>query len=166
MTCPRMPRQWREPSQPLLITMLALRGETPSPPTYPLSLLVSGHSVHPPPYRSCAWKSTPFPRPLMSLPPTQADFPTNAYSKNFPATTWADGYQKRSELEETVCPVLAIWRYTSASPFALRRGQEPRGRGRESLLGTLILTKVCEDRAGTCRVALRCGERQSSGQYP
>lgn len=66
---------------------------------------------------------------LSCLPPTQADFPTNAYSKNFPATTWADGYQKRSELEETVCPVLVIWRYTSASPFALRRGQEPRGRG-------------------------------------
>lgn len=124
-----MPRQWREPGQPLLITMLALRGETPPLPQPILCRLVNSHSVRPPPYKSCAWKSTPFPRPLVSLPPTQADFPTNAYSKNFPATTWADGYQKRSELEEMVCPVLAIWRYTSASPFVLRHGQEPQGRG-------------------------------------
>ena len=84
MTCPRMPRQWREPSQPLLITMLALRGETPSPPTYPLSLFINGHSVHPPPYKSCAWKSTPFPRPLMSATHTSR-FSNKCLFKEFPS---------------------------------------------------------------------------------
>lgn len=73
------PMEGAQPASPL-ITMLALRGETPLPqPTLcrssSLAILCIPLPTDPVP------GNLPFPRPLMSLPPTQADFPTNAYSK-------------------------------------------------------------------------------------
>lgn len=67
VTCPRMLRQWREPGQPLLITMLALRGETPLSPNLssvalsiailcvPLLINPVPGNLHPSPDLSCLY---------------------------------------------------------------------------------------------------------------
>lgn len=72
-------------------TTLAPEGQDTLCPTHPLLLLINGHSgsedcASPSPQTLCLEIDT-LPQTLISLPPTQAVFPTNAHSKNFSAST-------------------------------------------------------------------------------
>lgn len=153
-----------------------LKGKSPSPPNVPSlccswSMTIVGPRTVPTSPPPPCLQSTRFPGPLISLPPTQANFPTNAHSKNFPASTLDDHYQKKKKKKivtrGNVCLGFMVWRHTSVFPSTLRHGQQPGDRpwGHESPPGDPgSFLKFSEDGDGTSQAILRTGESRRSCQ--